>query len=675
MCMKRFFVFWGVVIFATTIAYSARYDVEVDGVFYKLNAETHEAKVVNGGGYSSSYKGDVVIPESIISSGETYTVTSIEEAYLDRMGGTYGFSWSGITSITLPNTIESIPDFCFYNSSSLTTINWGKNIKTIGSGAFYDCNFSSIQIPEGVESIGQRAFSAESIEIPSSLKEWGSGTSFSASSTIKNVYITDLNSWCDISVVSGEFFGTLWLNNEKVTDLVIPEGIININAEVFSGLECIESVIVPNSVTSIGSNAFYGCKNIRKLTFGNSVSSVSPHAFYGVTNLEEFVCYVEDPQKLSGLWYDFPQNVTIYVPTRFRAVYKSFLDNYSGKILPIDGLYLVNYVVDGKEYKTFEVKEGDTITPEAEPTKEGYTFSGWSEIPEIMPAHDVTVTGTFAINKYKLIYMVDNEVYKSYEIEYNTIITPEAGPTKEGYSFSGWSEIPERMPAKDVTVSGTFTQDVYEEGGNSYTIDENGATIVKGEDKEGEVLINATITINGKTYQVIVIGEGAYKGCSKMSAVVIPDAIKTIGANAFDECRSLRSVNIGKGVMAIDHKAFANMGSGAGVAVTRAGEAGLNFTCTAETVPTADNDVFENTDIANAKLVINDNLVDSYKSTMPWNGFGTIMGFEEATGIDVLSLEPQGTEIYSIDGRRLSKAQRGLNVVRTNEGMKKVVER
>ena len=52
------------------------------------------------------------------------------------------------------------------------------------------------------------------------------------------------------------------------------------------------------------------------------------------------------------------------------------------------------------------------------PMKEGYTFSGWSEIPETMPAQDVTVTGSFTINKYKLTYMVDGAEYKSYEIEF-----------------------------------------------------------------------------------------------------------------------------------------------------------------------------------------------------------------------------------------------------------------
>ena len=123
--------------------------------------------------------------------------------------------------------------------------------------------------------------------------------------------------------------------------------------------------------------------------------------------------------------------------------------------------YKLTYTIDGEEYKSYEVEYGATITPEPAPTKEGYTFSGWSEIPEKMPAHDVTVTGTFTINKYKLTYTVDGAEYKTYEVEYGATITPEAEPTKEGYTFSGWSEIPETMPAHDVTVTGLFTINQY----------------------------------------------------------------------------------------------------------------------------------------------------------------------------------------------------------------------
>lgn len=120
--------------------------------------------------------------------------------------------------------------------------------------------------------------------------------------------------------------------------------------------------------------------------------------------------------------------------------------------------YTLTYKVDGKNYKSYNMKYGTKITPEPAPVKEGFSFSGWSEIPSTMPAKDVTIKGSFTINKYKLKYMVDGVEYKTQEIEYGTKITPEAAPEKEGYTFSGWSDIPNTMPAKDVIVTGNFKE-------------------------------------------------------------------------------------------------------------------------------------------------------------------------------------------------------------------------
>ena len=124
--------------------------------------------------------------------------------------------------------------------------------------------------------------------------------------------------------------------------------------------------------------------------------------------------------------------------------------------------YTLTYKVDGEVYKTSTFAYGTALTAETEPMKEGYTFSGWSEIPETMPANDVVVTGSFTVNTYKLTYVVDGEEYKTDSIVYNTEITPESEPTKEGYTFSGWSEIPETMPANDVVVTGSFTVNTYQ---------------------------------------------------------------------------------------------------------------------------------------------------------------------------------------------------------------------
>ena len=213
--------------------------------------------------------------------------------------------------------------------------------------------------------------------------------------------------------------------------------------------------------------------------------------------------------------------------------------------------YSLKYVVDGKTFKTETLEFGTKITPEAEPTKEGYTFSGWSEIPETMPAHDVTVNGSFSVNSYTLEYIVDGEVYKTISLEFGAAITPEAEPTKEGYTFSGWSEIPETMPAHDVTVNGSFSI-------NSYTLEyivdgekyktitlEYGATITPEAEptKEGytfsgwseipetmpahDVTVNGSFSINSYTLEYIVDGE-VYKTITlKFGAAITPEAEPT----------------------------------------------------------------------------------------------------------------------------------------------------
>ena len=125
--------------------------------------------------------------------------------------------------------------------------------------------------------------------------------------------------------------------------------------------------------------------------------------------------------------------------------------------------YTITYKVDGEVYKTETVAYGAAIILIDEPTKDGYAFSGWSEAPETMPANDIVIEGTFVKNGYKVIYKVDGEVYKTVTVEYGAPLVLIDEPTKEGYTFSGWSEAPETMPAKDIIIEGTFTV-------NSYTV-------------------------------------------------------------------------------------------------------------------------------------------------------------------------------------------------------------
>ena len=125
--------------------------------------------------------------------------------------------------------------------------------------------------------------------------------------------------------------------------------------------------------------------------------------------------------------------------------------------------YNLIYMVDGVEYKKVPVKFGSTITPEAFPTKVGYTFSGWGEIPATMPTSDVTVNGTFAINKYTFTFDTDggSEVAGITQ-DYNSAITAPTAPTKTGYTFAGWvPAIPETVPAENMSFKAQWTINQY----------------------------------------------------------------------------------------------------------------------------------------------------------------------------------------------------------------------
>ena len=120
--------------------------------------------------------------------------------------------------------------------------------------------------------------------------------------------------------------------------------------------------------------------------------------------------------------------------------------------------YTITYKVDGEEYKTVEVEYGTTLTAEADPEKEGYTFSGWEGLPETMPAHDVEVTGSFTINSYRLTVYVDNELYMDVTLEYGAPVEVPEPEIPSDREFNGWDiDIPETMPAHDVEIHGTTT--------------------------------------------------------------------------------------------------------------------------------------------------------------------------------------------------------------------------
>ena len=155
---------------------------------------------------------------------------------------------------------------------------------------------------------------------------------------------------------------------------------------------------------------------------------------------------VKEGYTFSG-WEGLPETM----PAHDVTVYGSFSIN----------TYNAVFKIDGEVVATVPTVFNEPVVAPAAPEKEGHTFAGWQDVPELMPAHDIEIQGSYTVNSYKLVYMVDGAEYKSYDVDYGTALTAEEAPVREGYTFSGWEGLPETMPAHDVTVYGSFSINTY----------------------------------------------------------------------------------------------------------------------------------------------------------------------------------------------------------------------
>ena len=415
------------------------------------------------------------------------TMTNIEES-------TFSYC-SGLTSVMIPNNITSIGNYAFEGCRSLTSVVIPNSVTSIGDNAFSYCTgLTSIVIGNNVTSIGKSAFSncsglkkaefncseiqdwfsessIEEIVIGNSVASIESGA-FKGCTSLKKLRIEDGTETLSLGYIiiyganksyKGVFYNcpleTIYLgrnisyDNNKITHGYFSQG-----------NDALTSVTIGNNVTRIRGDEFSRNSNLASIVIGNSVESIGDYAFNGCSGVTNIHLLGETPPTVGRTNFTQSQytDITIYVPTGTLATYQAadtWKNFWDIKEFYIDKYFYIRYFVDNVLFETDSIKHGAEIKLLDEPTKEGYTFSGWSEAPETMPAKDISIEGTFYVNNYTVTYIIDGEVYEEATVEYGAEIELPSVPEKEGYTFSWMNEIPKTMPAKDIVIHGSYVAD------------------------------------------------------------------------------------------------------------------------------------------------------------------------------------------------------------------------
>ena len=439
--------------------------------------------------------------------------------------------YKGLTSITIPDSVTSIGGSAFSGCTSLTNVTVGSGVTSIGNSAFYGCTgLTSITIPDSVTSVGNAAFCD--------------------CNNLKDVYYNgNVAGWCNIdwyfmSAMRShllDYADNLYINNELVRDVIIPEGVTRIPNAAFTYYKSLRSVTIPSSVTSIGSYAFTGC-----------------------TNLE--AVYITD---LSA-WLNIP----------------FYHNSYPNYILP----YAHNLYVNGVLAVEIAIPDGVTnignyafagctslrrITiPDSVMSIGDNAFEGCRGLIEVYNQSALNIAkgstengriGYYAKNVYTdpaeskliidengyLIYTNDSEgkILIDYVGNETVLILPADIAKVDSNAFSGRTDLSVIIGSGATSIGdGEFSCCT---GLRSVTIG-NGVTSI-GNSAFYHCTGLTSITIPDS---VTSIGGEAFRDCTGLTSVTIPNGVTSIGTYAFSDCTGLRSITIGNGVTSIGHFAF-----------------------------------------------------------------------------------------------------------------------
>ena len=390
--------------------------------------------------------------------------------------------------LILPKTYKgqgySIGDYAFHYCSNLTSVTIPDGITNIGYAAFSGTSLTSVEIPASVQSIARGVFC-----------EYEKNDALLAATPLRTVVSrrhVPARMIDGVPAEEEEGKGLIFSNYTYIhAPLYIPEGTYWDYAYAIGWGDFVNIKEMATEANSLQSCKAYmiadaeGCnytvydvkkKSLKNVAYTHSLDEESED--YCWTVLKEngkTYLYSLGAKKFATITdngaialSDTPVSVTISDDAEGLNVNGSnfmFVLNKNIKAdITVKTKYLVTFKIGDEVIAADSLEYGASIVAPEAPEKEGYTFNGWGEVPTTMPAEDMTISGFFTVNTYKVYYYVGEEVVYTEEVAYGEAI-PEYvyKPTVERDEFLGWiGETYETMPAHDVTYTANIESGIGE---------------------------------------------------------------------------------------------------------------------------------------------------------------------------------------------------------------------